>query len=246
MKKIFVVLVVMAMIALVSSVAMATVVGSKHDLSSTGSNSGTYSPDAKANGEICVFCHTPHAADANAPLWNRTLDSSGYTMYGATYGWTGPTGTTFTPTAAATAPNTKSLVCMSCHDGATGLGGAVINAPGPGTAPNGAITLGNGDVMASNTANLGKALGSTHPISIIYNPAVAGLRAITVVTNWPDAVVRVVGAGAVQSAAATNQYIECVSCHDPHNNGSAGTYSVQFLRIDNGGSALCVACHATR
>ena len=32
-------------------------------------------------------------------------------------------------------------------------------------------------------------------------------------------------------------YVECVSCHDPHNNNTT------FLRVSNNGSVICLACH---
>jgi predicted CXXCH cytochrome family protein len=35
-------------------------------------------------------------------------------------------------------------------------------------------------------------------------------------------------------------YVECASCHDPHQTVSQ---PVQFLRIDNDGSKVCLACH---
>lgn len=40
--------------------------------------------------------------------------------------------------------------------------------------------------------------------------------------------------------------VECGSCHDPHGVPSGGAGSVfnpTFLRVDNGGSALCLTCH---
>ena len=38
-------------------------------------------------------------------------------------------------------------------------------------------------------------------------------------------------------------FVECGSCHDPHNAASQGTGSVAFLRTSNAASAVCVACH---
>ena len=38
-------------------------------------------------------------------------------------------------------------------------------------------------------------------------------------------------------------FVECGSCHDPHNSGSAGPTQVAFLRTTNAASAVCVACH---
>ena len=34
-------------------------------------------------GEVCVYCHTPHGSNRqiDAPLWNRTVNLSAYTIY---------------------------------------------------------------------------------------------------------------------------------------------------------------------
>lgn len=40
--------------------------------------------------------------------------------------------------------------------------------------------------------------------------------------------------------------VECASCHDPHGVPTAGSGSPfirSFLRVDNGGSAVCLSCH---
>jgi hypothetical protein len=38
-------------------------------------------------------------------------------------------------------------------------------------------------------------------------------------------------------------YVECGSCHDPHNAGSQTASQVAFLRTTNAASAVCTACH---
>lgn len=45
--------------------------------------------------------------------------------------------------------------------------------------------------------------------------------------------------GTINAGALTGAqpFVECASCHDPH------TENVTFLRIDNTGSAVCLACH---
>ncbi|MES2149402.1 MAG: cytochrome c3 family protein [Pseudomonadota bacterium] len=45
--------------------------------------------------------------------------------------------------------------------------------------------------------------------------------------------------GSINTGALTGAqpFVECASCHDPH------TENVTFLRIDNTGSAVCLACH---
>jgi len=87
-------------------------------------------------GQICVYCHTPHGANPTigAPLWNRTLpNTSTFTTYSAL--------NSSTLTQTVTAPGANSLVCLSCHDGATAVD-ATLNMPGPGSyspAPNAAF-----------------------------------------------------------------------------------------------------------
>ncbi len=68
--------------ALVAVPATAGIANTKHNLSpggAAGQNKVTAGTD-----ELCVFCHTPHAADttAPAPLWNKALGSlTGYSTY---------------------------------------------------------------------------------------------------------------------------------------------------------------------
>ena len=38
-------------------------------------------------------------------------------------------------------------------------------------------------------------------------------------------------------------FVECGSCHDPHNSSTQGTGSVAFLRVANTASQVCTACH---
>ena len=42
---------------------------------------------------------------------------------------------------------------------------------------------------------------------------------------------------------APTPFVECASCHDPHNAATASGSSVAFLRISNASSAVCLACH---
>ena len=99
-----------------SGAALAGIQGSKHDL-------GAGVPEA--NGEVCVFCHTPHGADtgASAPLWNKTLPTSTYQRY-SSFG-------TATLDGAEAPVGSVSLACLSCHDGSQAMD-VVINKPGSG------------------------------------------------------------------------------------------------------------------
>jgi mono/diheme cytochrome c family protein len=76
-------------------------------------------------GAVCVYCHTPHganlsgAAAGGAPLWNRTVNISGYTTYSGTVQGT------------VTQPGAASITCLSCHDGTIAVD-SIINMPGSG------------------------------------------------------------------------------------------------------------------
>ncbi len=72
--------------------------------------------------EVCVYCHTPHGANttAGAPLWNRAIIATTYTVYSSN-------SLTQTPSQ----PGAASLVCLSCHDGQQAVD-AIMNMPGSG------------------------------------------------------------------------------------------------------------------
>ncbi len=44
-------------------------------------------------------------------------------------------------------------------------------------------------------------------------------------------------------AGGAQPFVECGSCHDPHNSDNAGGLQVSFLRTTNAASAVCTACH---
>lgn len=75
--------------------------------------------------EVCVYCHTPHGANANVtlPLWNRTIKATTYTTYAALG--------TVSLTQPVTQPGPNSVACLSCHDGQTAVD-SIINMPGSG------------------------------------------------------------------------------------------------------------------
>lgn len=75
--------------------------------------------------EVCVYCHTPHAANTTValPLWNRTIKATTYT----TYEQLG----TSTLTQSVSQPGPNSLSCLSCHDGQTAVD-SIVNMPGSG------------------------------------------------------------------------------------------------------------------
>ncbi len=217
-----VVLIGLAVVLVGASMAAAqTIVGSKHDLSVSGPNA--FYEDNTPNGEVCVFCHTPHqpSGQTTDPLWNHELSAqASYGMYSS------PTfngGSTIADIGGGTG---VSNLCMSCHDGTVGVG-AMYNDPNylGGVAPdNDAVAIPN-----TSSAYLGIDLTNDHPVNFTYNDALvtadggAGLRD-------PD-----VAPVAPLLFAST---VQCASCHNPHDPQFGS-----FLVMSNAQSTLCTTCH---
>ncbi len=124
------------------------VVNTVHNLSSSGP--GTFK--SLTIDRVCVFCHTPHQASPNAPLWNHQLSGQTYLRYDSS-----------TLQASPGQPTGSSRLCLACHDGTVALGSL-------GNPPNGQVN----DLTTSfltGRANLGTDLTDDHPISFTYDGA---------------------------------------------------------------------------
>ena len=248
------------------STAHAGVVGSQHDLTTGGTGQG----GTDVTDQVCVFCHTPHASNVNAPvpLWNKVLGNSGqYTQYS----------TLATPSFdAAEAPvGSVSLACLSCHDGTQAMD-VVINGPGSGNFNPGGSEIDPGAVgvmVGSPIPMLGTDLTDDHPISIQYGGGGAqagdpdGLSSALLgdpdfnqpfkaTINgqpiwWVDSNVGSTGLREKTDMllytradlGVQEPFVECGSCHDPHNDATQTGSQVAFLRVSNAASAVCTTCH---
>jgi len=232
--------------------AAGQITGSPHDL--TGVPIG-----ATDNGEICVYCHTPHGSrtDITAPLWNKPASFGSIEIGYTTYDSTTADGDVLTV-------GSVSVACLTCHDGTQAMD-AVINAPGSGLGT-GRISPVLGGAMPWNSyATLGLDLSDDHPIGVQYggfDPGTgvidpdfntAGLQKETIGTTerwWVDTSVGT--AGKLEktdmilytrdnpNGGGDQPFVECASCHDPHE----GSGSPNFMRIPNTNSDVCLACHA--
>lgn len=199
-----------------------SVVGSKHDLSSSG-------PGATTNvGRVCVFCHTPHqpAGVTADPLWNHTISSTAnYLVYASS-----TLDATPTDIGGATATSASvSNLCMSCHDGTVAVS-SLYNEPNELNGAPITVTAGgnvNGSGLIGGTPNLGTDLSNDHPVNFTYD---AALSTTDGGLNDP--------AGAAVAPLLFGGLVQCASCHDPHNNTNA-----PFLVMSNANSALCTTCH---
>jgi predicted CXXCH cytochrome family protein len=156
---------------------------------------------------VCVFCHTPHNASPQRALWNRELPGEAYKLYDSS-----------TLVATLQQPTGASRLCLSCHDGTLALSNLRVPPPG------GAGALG----PLTGDASLGTDLSDDHPVSFVYDSALAMRRGEL---RDPAALL-----GDVPLDAA--RQLQCTTCHDPHDN----PYRV-FLRVDDRRGGLCVRCH---
>jgi predicted CXXCH cytochrome family protein len=161
--------------------AAAGISNTRHNLSSVA-NSIVGRNQTTSTTDLCVFCHTPHAADTSAvpagsvrpPLWNKTLPAAaGFTTYPQTSSLDGqvlPVGSV-------------SVACLSCHDGSQAMDN-IVNAPGSGDRiadgggasgrnfawTGGGVNTATGIMIqrTNGAAMLGKDLSDDHPIGIQY------------------------------------------------------------------------------
>ncbi len=126
------------------TLAQTGITNTKHNLSMTGPG------DLKALTEtrICVFCHTPHNAAPQTPLWNRSLQPVNYILYESS-----------TLRAPLRQPDGPSRLCLSCHDGTIALGNVLR--PVGGIAMTGGITFNRPSYIGTN-------LQDDHPIAFSY------------------------------------------------------------------------------
>lgn len=241
------------------------IASTKHNLSLSGPGP----VKATSETQVCVFCHTPHAATltGQAPLWNRTASVQTYTRYTSS----SLDANTITDGFSAQ-PGGSSLLCLSCHDGMIALGNVNVLPRNTGTPVGGPIAgtdvtmpVGSG-VLTGFTRNLGTDLSNDHPISITYNDALAALDGeMARLTTAAPAQRDVNTAGALIGIRAIGYkpllpleptgtgnlgQVQCATCHDPH------TTKDRFLRLNRfqttaaptatfnqANDQICLACH---
>ena len=200
------------------------VMRTKHNLSvASGGNDPTSGNNLQDYGEICVYCHTPHAGQFSSPLWNRAFSVTTYDMYDSRQSST-------IDMSVDAQPSGTSLACLSCHDGTIGLD-VVANSPNSfaGSVPG--TTAGVNTMPGGSNALLDTDLRNDHPISIIFDPSQdPSFNSV--------AFVKTAGLKLFLDPSSPGEKVQCASCHNPHNN----THS-PLLRINNSSSNLCRTCH---
>lgn len=258
-----------ALLAL-SSVSVAGIANTKHNLGTGGTGTNHLTT---GTAEICVFCHTPHAADntASVPLWNKNLDATGFTTYDSLG--------TSSLDGAIVPVGSVSVACLSCHDGSQAMD-TMINAPGSGgytaggARPAGYVWVGAAQdgLLPTGVANLGKDLTNDHPVGVQYGGGGIDSTNPGGTTNDPDFIVAqhrtvntneiwwvdtVAAGGTSGSREKTDMQLYTRAADGSIPGANTGEPFVEcaschdphteanptFLRISNDGSAVCLACH---
>jgi len=243
-----------ALLVIVSASAFAArisdVRNTPHNLSATPYTAGTDTRTVKATSEsqICVFCHTPHKANAaaKAPLWNRALSGATYTTY-----------TSESMDATLAQPDGSSKLCLSCHDGTMALGSVgVLNGQENVNIAMSSTNIDGSGATTGYTRNLGTALTNDHPISFTYDSTLASADGELVDPAVTTYIKNRTPGATHPDIPLENGKVQCVACHDPHIRDVDMAKNAKFLRLNrfqenapNGGTfsatddTVCLACH---
>jgi predicted CXXCH cytochrome family protein len=163
-----------------------SIVFTRHNLSVSGPGE----VKAATETQICIFCHTPHAARREIPfLWNRADETVSYIPYQSS-----------TLFASVGQPTGASKLCLSCHDGTIALG-AVISRQAE------IPFLGGIRFMpAARPAYLGTDLSDDHPVSFVYDSTLARQSFELVDPAMLPPQIKLDARGELQ----------CTACHNPH------------------------------
>jgi hypothetical protein len=207
-----------------SAAAQESVISTLHNLSVTGPG------DVRAlnEAEVCKFCHIPHNAVVNDPLWGHALSKVQYTTSKLRLDKEDPT--------SAPQPDGSSRLCLSCHDGSVALGDI-------GQGANAIAMAGTQRLEARNRGFLGTDLSGSHPVSFRVPDGDAvtrdtirdiGLKPLGMVKS--DSAVRLDGQDKMQ----------CTTCHDPHSDRYYEEGRVPRFWVKPSVEEVCLTCHELR
>lgn len=237
-----------AALALMPTAGRATIIGSPHDFSSSGSSSystmgiATFGHGTSSYQNPCQVCHIPHGAApvsaANAPLWNHAVATNATTEY-ITYDQAGSA--SFNALQLGNLTLGSSVACLSCHDGSIAVNQSYGSSTYTGN--NGVATnVPSWAIVTFNPATgkfdgTGYSLTRMHPIGVSYSLA-ATKDPTLVATPAINS-----GSTFAQMLKGPNQTVECASCHDIHQTIGASATATDSLIVNVSGGQLCLTCH---
>lgn len=187
-----------------------------------GGDTSGYNRDA----QICVFCHTPHHANNEGPLWNRAASTRTFKRWSSA-----ALAIDNIEAAAYGQPTGSSRLCLSCHDGVTAIG-AVFTTPG---------TMGSVNIPTATTSIGYETYSSHHPVSFTYNAGVRG----TLKTTGKDIKLAPPTANDANVKLDRQERMQCTTCHDPHQDKSDVPGETHPFWVTNDYDPVCVSCHET-
>ncbi len=158
-------------------------------------------------GDSCSFCHTPHNSLPHTPGWSHKLSRTVYKIYQSS-----------SLEATVGQPTGSSKLCLSCHDGTVAMTDKV----------KGLKESKRSIFITPGKSNLGTDLSDDHPISFVYNNALAA----------KDSQIAVPSTIAEELKLDRSKELQCTTCHSAHDNQYG-----DFLVLPNNRSQLCIGCH---
>jgi hypothetical protein len=260
---ILVVVVITAMGWAQNNAPKSAIIGSPHDFTNDTWSATSGGTAAAITTNTCFFCHIIHKTNTNskgvatgeslAPgymLWNHQLSSvSSYGVYTSdTFQSVLTKSGVSAPTDLGSSNNltspTVSNLCLSCHDGTIAIGSFYES--GFGLPANGSYwNNGHGNGLDMYTGMQIDNLAKSHPVNFVYNASLATAAQLTT----PAGLNSVDGSGAVPLYGNAG-YLECTTCHDPHNGTTiVSSTAVPFARLalqnaeNSKTGGYCTYCH---
>ncbi len=212
---------------------MVSAMGNKHNLSAQNTAVTFRAVDDAVNNpggqQVCIFCHTPHNSQSQGPLWNRRDTSQVFARYTSnTLNIKNIAASQYSNTGDASGqPNGSSRLCLSCHDGVTGLGDVFRSGQ------MGAIQmLGGNNIPQASVASFhpstNKMKVGHHPVSFVYATSfdyktqtgtMIGLNGASFTIPKLSAQPQMADKVKLQdSKRDARGWMQCTTCHDAHQN----------------------------
>lgn len=215
------VVVVMSLTTFGSGAEPAGVTATLHNLSVSGPGEVRSLKET----QICKFCHVPHTAVVNEPLWGHALSNAQY----KTPEIRRKSGSTVAPQ-----PDGASRLCLSCHDGTVAIG----NVHGSGRS----ISMsGDARITPGRKGYIGTDLSGSHPVSVVI-PETPDPEDAADTSVLPRSIIESKGSVRLDPSGR----IQCTTCHDPHSDSYYKQGSTPHFFVKPTVTEVCLACHELR
>lgn len=230
LKKLFYLFILLFFAVLIYSTESKGIINTKHNLSVSGP--GIIKSTVET--EVCKFCHTPHNAYPEYPLWGHQLTSVTYYTH-----YTSDTLKSYSSEADAPPIDGVSRLCLSCHDGTVAIGAIITKDNKIEMADLDDNIFDMGRLRPGASGYLGTDLSGGHPISIKFDAMLANIRnsdPYLMHLNWP-----IVDLDVKLYPTQDGYGVQCSSCHDPH--GGKGGIDAPPMWRKNTYDEVCLVCH---